>query len=57
MNKSSKTDVLHRLSLSGLRTLKVYMELSRIFTMKEMLAIKYTGCAVHMCMHFYQKSC
>lgn len=57
MNKSSKTDVLHRLSLSGLRTLKVYMELSRIFTMKEMLAIKYTGCAVYMCMHFYQKSC
>lgn len=56
MNKSSKTNVLHRLSLSGLRTLRVYMELSRIFAM-EMLAIKYTGCAVHMCVHFYYKSC
>lgn len=46
MNENNQTVGLHRLYLNGLR---VYMELNRIFTTKEMLTIRNRGCTAHAC--------
>lgn len=47
MNKNNQTDGLQGFSLSGLR---VYMELNRVLTTKEMLTIKNPARAVYACL-------